>query len=384
MRIRGGPQPAEHEIAVPPGTNGDTLGICLDEDAKSPNVWTFDIDVEVADGRFRVGRIDSEPPVESGVAARAIGTAWWPGARKWFVQAFGPLRDPNTQQPASAELHLSVGPPGLGSAAAGAQSVQVGPNLAGGAWQPTNLGDRVELWSGGDSSDIVSVAGNVSAWKDRSGKNHHLLAQAGARPTTVATIGPQQRTAVAFDGAAQFLSAVLPSEMSFERDQPMWLAIAVDIIAGGAASQYIASKYSAAGTVGWALEYLLAGTLLRPTWQSGAGILLDSFDPAGSGVSVAGSMRAVILQYGGSSAGPDMTMRCDSVDLPLTVVTDTLAATTLAPTIEFCLGARGPRSGPGVFAKMIVGEVCLGTGILSVGERQRFGRYLQERWAAGS
>lgn len=69
---------------------GDSLSIHLSEAGDSPNVWTFLVDVHLAQGKFRLGSFSTLTPLSGEPSSRTVALAYCPGAIGWSVQVSTP------------------------------------------------------------------------------------------------------------------------------------------------------------------------------------------------------------------------------------------------------------------------------------------------------
>lgn len=75
-------------LAIADDQVGDSLSIALDEEPDSPIEWVLLVDVQTDEGRYRLGRIITTPPVGgANPPSRIVGFAGCPGAKHWYVLA---------------------------------------------------------------------------------------------------------------------------------------------------------------------------------------------------------------------------------------------------------------------------------------------------------
>lgn len=88
-QINGGAAASGTDVTLSEASEniGDTLSVALAQDGASPNAWVLDIDVQLSQGRYRLGTLN--PPAPGGLepASRIVGFATCPGARGWWVTA---------------------------------------------------------------------------------------------------------------------------------------------------------------------------------------------------------------------------------------------------------------------------------------------------------
>ncbi len=64
---------------------GDSCSISLSQEANSTAVWTIDVEVHLAQGKFRLGTFVTLSPASGQPASRAVAVASYPGAIGWSV-----------------------------------------------------------------------------------------------------------------------------------------------------------------------------------------------------------------------------------------------------------------------------------------------------------
>ncbi len=64
---------------------GDSCSISLSQEANSTAIWTIDVEVHLAQGKFRLGTFVTLSPASGQPASRAVAVATYPGAIGWSV-----------------------------------------------------------------------------------------------------------------------------------------------------------------------------------------------------------------------------------------------------------------------------------------------------------
>lgn len=77
-------------LAKAPQGVGDSLSIHLTQQGDSTALWTFLVDVHLAQGKFRLGQLTTLSPASGQPASRTVAIATCPGAIGWSVQATCP------------------------------------------------------------------------------------------------------------------------------------------------------------------------------------------------------------------------------------------------------------------------------------------------------